>query len=80
MKLIVSELPCSQYECPFSKAYTIPLFDINTTREFDLPLYECTIAKGPCDLGCSEYTCSGLQVITSGRYMSGDIYKLLCKN
>ena len=67
MKLLVDEMPCSNYECPFSKAYTMPLWnvgmDVATNYKIDFPLYECTIVKKPCDLGCSEYTCNGLKVL-----------------
>lgn len=67
MKLLVDELPCSKYECPFSKAYTMPLWkvgmDVADVLKIDYPLYECTIAKTLCDLGCGEYACSGFKVL-----------------
>lgn len=61
MKILVDELPCSKYECPFSKAYSMPPWDERMNHREWFDLYDCDITKGLCDLNCGA--CSGLKVL-----------------
>ena len=61
MKVLVTEMPLSEYECPFSEEYTTRVMDNNMRWKVERICYECSVTKEDCDLNCGK--CSGLKVL-----------------